>query len=179
MVGIVDWVIFLSPLTNQRHDCGPPCSPYPSSLDEFLKPVLMMLHVMFFFLALCYISAARGEDLSPKTSSIPRLATVSASTPCLCTTWSQISPAVAACTSITLDNIHAPASSAIVLTELKVGSTVTFSGTTTFGFTNSSQFRPIQIAGSNVTIQGTPGSIIDGGGEQYWDGLGSNGGRPK
>ncbi len=80
---------------------------------------------------------------------------------------------------ITLENIHAPASSAIILTKLKTGASVTFSGTTTFEFTNSSQFRPIQIAGSNVTIQGAPDSIIDGGGPQYWDGLGSNGGLPK
>jgi polygalacturonase len=27
-----------------------------------------------------------------------------------------------------------------------------------------------------VTIKGSPGSIIDGGGQMYWDGLGSNGG---
>jgi polygalacturonase len=81
--------------------------------------------------------------------------------------------------SITLDNIHAPASSAIILTKLKTGASVVFKGTTSFGFTNSSQFRPIQISGSNVTIRGTRGSIIDGGGQQYWDGLGSNGGLPK
>jgi polygalacturonase len=81
--------------------------------------------------------------------------------------------------SITLSDIHAPASSALILTKLKTGATLIFSGTTSFGFTNSSQFKPIQIAGSNVTIRGTPGSIIDGGGAQYWDGLGSNGGLPK
>ncbi|KAH8803081.1 glycosyl hydrolases family 28-domain-containing protein [Xylogone sp. PMI_703] len=99
--------------------------------------------------------------------------------PCLCTAWSQISAAQAACMSITLDNIHAPASSAIALTKLQTGASVIFSGNTTFGFTNSSQFRPIQISGNNITIRGTPGSIIDGGGPQYWDGLGSNGGLPK
>jgi hypothetical protein len=37
-------------------------------------------------------------------------------TPCLCTAYSQISPAVAACMSITLSDIHAPASSALILT---------------------------------------------------------------
>ncbi|TVY73595.1 putative endopolygalacturonase D [Lachnellula suecica] len=132
-----------------------------------------------------YLTAQRvsGEvvPLDSNATSIaspPALASTTA-TPCICTEWSQISPAVAECTSITLDNIQAPASSAIILTKLKTGTSVTFSGTTTFGFTNSSQFRPIQIAGNNVTIQGAPGSIIDGGGPQYWDGLGSNGGLPK
>jgi polygalacturonase len=81
--------------------------------------------------------------------------------------------------SITLDNIHAPVSSAIILTKLKTGAEVVFSGTTTFGFTTSSQFKPIQINGNNITIRGAPGSVIDGGGQQYWDGLGTNGGIPK
>ncbi|EGX50103.1 hypothetical protein AOL_s00076g454 [Orbilia oligospora ATCC 24927] len=101
------------------------------------------------------------------------------SAPCHCTEYSQIAPAVSSCKDITLENIHAPRSSAILLTKLQQGSTVTFAGLTSFEFTNSSQFRPIQIAGNNVTIKGAPGSVIDGGGQMYWDGLGNNGGVPK
>ncbi|TVY41645.1 putative endopolygalacturonase D, partial [Lachnellula subtilissima] len=100
-------------------------------------------------------------------------------TPCFCTTYPQIAPAISACPSLTLHNIHAPAHSAIALTSLVPGTMITFSGTTTFAYTPDSQFRPIQISGSRVSIRGAPGSIIDGGGEMYWDGLGSNGGVAK
>ncbi len=74
--------------------------------------------------------------------------------------------------SIMLDNIHAPVSSAIILTKLKTGAGVVFSGTTKFGFTNSFQFNPIQINGNNVTVRGAPTSVIDGGRHQYWMALG-------
>ena len=33
--------------------------------------------------------------------------------------------------------------------------------------------------GAGVTIKGAPGSILDGNGQAYWDGQGSNGGVPK
>lgn len=49
----------------------------------------------------------------------------------------------------------------------------------TFGFTPNKDFDPIVISGTNVTITGAPGHMIDGNGPAYWDGLGSNGGAPK
>ncbi|KUJ06425.1 uncharacterized protein LY89DRAFT_769533 [Mollisia scopiformis] len=103
----------------------------------------------------------------------------SSSTPCTCTAYSQIAPAVAACTQITLQDISVPTNSSINLASLKAGSTVTFAGTTTFAFTNSSTFNPITLGGSGVTILGAPGSVLDGNGQAYWDGQGSNGGVPK
>jgi polygalacturonase len=78
-----------------------------------------------------------------------------------------------------LSNIAAPNGSAINLSGLKIGTTVTFDGLTTFGFTNSSTFNPITIGGESITITASPGAIIDGNGQGYWDGLGSNGGVPK
>jgi polygalacturonase len=78
-----------------------------------------------------------------------------------------------------LSNIAAPGGSAIDLSKLKAGATVTFDGLTTFGFTNSSSFNPITIGGQGITVTANPGAIIDGNGQAYWDGLGSNGGVPK
>jgi polygalacturonase len=49
----------------------------------------------------------------------------------------------------------------------------------TFGFTNSSSFNPIQVSGKNVTVTAAIGAVIDGNGQAYWDGQGSNGGVPK
>lgn len=67
----------------------------------------------------------------------------------------------------------------IDVSKVKANSVVTFAGTTTFAFTNLSSFDPIILGGKNVTVTAAPGSIIDGNGPAYWDGLGSNGGVPK
>jgi polygalacturonase len=104
---------------------------------------------------------------------------VTSGTPCVCTAYSQISAAVASCTNIVLSNIAAPDGSAIDLSGLQAGTTVTFDGLTTFGFTNSSSFNPMTISGAGITITANPGAVIDGNGQAYWDGLGSNGGVPK
>jgi polygalacturonase len=78
-----------------------------------------------------------------------------------------------------LSNIAAPNGSAIDLSKLKAGATVTFDGVTTFGFVNSSSFNPMTIGGKGITVTANPGAIIDGNGQAYWDGQGSNGGVPK
>ncbi|RDL33839.1 putative polygalacturonase [Venustampulla echinocandica] len=99
---------------------------------------------------------------------------------CFCTEYSQISVAVASCTAITLQDIAVPdGGNSIDLSKLKDNSVVTFAGKTTFGFTNSSSFDPIILGGKGVTITSAPGAIIDGNGQAYWDGIGSNGGVPK
>ena len=116
--------------------------------------------------------------LIPSVLAVPQAS--SAASPCTATAYSQIAAAVASCTNIVLQDIAAPTNSTINLTNLKEGSVVTFAGLTTFAFTNSSTFNPIVInEATDVTIQGAPGSIIDGNGQAYWDGQGSNGGVPK
>ncbi|RAL61995.1 hypothetical protein DID88_002484 [Monilinia fructigena] len=102
-----------------------------------------------------------------------------AQTPCIATKYSEIAPCVGSSTDIILKDVYAPSNSAIDLRKLKAGTTVTFAGKTTFGFTNDSSFEPILIGGSGITITGEPDAIIDGNGQAYWDGLGSNGGVPK
>ena len=115
---------------------------------------------------------------SVSTTSSASSSTTSA-TPCFCTDYSQISAAVASCTDIVLSNIAVPGGAAINLSALKAGATVTFDGLTTFGFTNLSTFDPVTIGGKGITVTANPGAVIDGNGQAYWDGLGSNGGVPK
>lgn len=102
-----------------------------------------------------------------------------AHTACTASVYSQIAPCVASSTAIVLKNIYAPSNSSIDLSALKDGTTVTFAGKTTFGFTNVSTFDPIKLGGSGITVTAEPDAIIDGNGQAYWDGIGSNGGVPK
>jgi polygalacturonase len=37
----------------------------------------------------------------------------------------------------------------------------------------------IQIGGTDITVQGAPGHVLDGNGPAWWDGEGSNGGKAK
>ncbi len=122
---------------------------------------------------------------------------VGAGTACTASVYAQITSVVASCTNIVLENISAPASSTIDLTKLKDGSTVTFAGKTvsfsgrevyickriltkqTFGKTSDSDFDPIVVSGTDITITGASGHSIDGNGAAYWDGQGSNGGADK
>ena len=49
----------------------------------------------------------------------------------------------------------------------------------TFGTTSNSNFNPIVIGGTDITITAESGAVIDGNGQAYWDGQGSNGGVAK
>lgn len=98
---------------------------------------------------------------------------------CTVTAYADISSAVASCTNIILSGISAPASSTIDLSALQTGTTVTFAGTTSFGYTEDADFDPIVISGHSITITGAEGHVIDGNGQAYWDGEGSNGGTDK
>ncbi|KAJ0163345.1 putative endopolygalacturonase D [Colletotrichum tanaceti] len=98
---------------------------------------------------------------------------------CIVTEYADIANAVATCTDITLSNIAAPENGPIDLQKLKNGATVTFDGTTTFATTVDKKFDPIIISGTDITVTGAPGHVIEGNGAAYWDGLGSNGGGDK
>ncbi|KDN61461.1 putative glycosyl hydrolase family 28 [Colletotrichum sublineola] len=98
---------------------------------------------------------------------------------CTVTEFAGIANAVEACTNITLLNIAAPENSPIDLQNLQRGATVTFAGTTTFATTINKAFDPIIISGTDITVTGAPGHVIEGNGAAYWDGLGSNGGGEK
>ncbi|KAJ4387860.1 hypothetical protein N0V93_008463 [Gnomoniopsis smithogilvyi] len=106
-------------------------------------------------------------------------ATSASASTCTVTAAADVASAVASCTSIELSNLVMPANVTLDLTELQNHTSVVFSGTTQFGFSPDEDFNPIEISGSYITVTGAPGSVIDGNGSAYWDGLGSNGGAVK
>jgi polygalacturonase len=84
--------------------------------------------------------------------------------------------AVASCTAITISGITVPAGTTLDLTKVKTGTTITFTGTTTFAYKEWAG-PLISVAGTNIKVTGT--GTLDGLGAQYWDGEGSNGGKTK
>ncbi|KAJ0114423.1 hypothetical protein N8I77_003202 [Diaporthe amygdali] len=100
-------------------------------------------------------------------------------TTCTVTAAADVASAVASCSNILLDNLSMPASSTLDLQKLQPSAVVTFGGTTSFGYTADEDFDPIVVSGDYITVTGAPGHVIDGNGQAYWDGLGSNGGTSK
>ncbi|KAF7289489.1 Polygalacturonase 3 [Mycena chlorophos] len=99
-------------------------------------------------------------------------------TACTVTAIAALASATAACTNIVISNLAVPSSTTLNLSKLKTGTTVTFTGTTTFAYTDWDDDL-IEIGGEDITIIGAAGSIIDGNGQAWWDGQGSNGGVTK
>jgi polygalacturonase len=114
------------------------------------------------------------------SSSAPASPSAAASSPTAChvTEYSAIPAATAACTSITLDSITVPGNRTIDLSKLKTGSKVTFSGTTFWEYFDAN-YPFIKVGGTDIEITATEGAVLDGNGEAWWDGLGSNGGVAK
>lgn len=97
---------------------------------------------------------------------------------CYVTAYSAIPAATAACTSITLDGITVPGNSTIDLSKLKTGTKVTFKGTTFWEYFDAN-YPFIKVGGADLEITATDGAVLDGNGQSWWDGLGSNGGLAK
>jgi polygalacturonase len=57
-------------------------------------------------------------------------------------------------------------------------SQVTFQGTTTFAY-KEWKGPLISVSGTNITVNGATGHVIDGNGPKWWDGQGGNGGKDK
>ena len=98
--------------------------------------------------------------------------------PCYVTAYSAIPAATATCTSITLDCITVPGNSTIDLSKLKTGTKVTFKGTTFWEYFDAN-YPFIKVGGTDLKITAAEGAILDGNGQSWWDGLGSNGGIKK
>ncbi|CAJ2511684.1 Uu.00g073090.m01.CDS01 [Anthostomella pinea] len=108
----------------------------------------------------------------------PRQATPTSSDICSVTAYAAVPAATASCTSITLESINVPGDETLDLSKLKTGTTVTFAGTTTFDFFEG-DYNLIEVGGTNITITANPDAVIDGNGQAWWDGQGSNGGIAK
>jgi polygalacturonase len=84
----------------------------------------------------------------------------------------------ASCTAIIIKDMTVPAGTTLDLTKLKDGTTVTFQGTTTFGYKEWAG-PLISVSGTKITVNGATGHVIDANGAKWWDGQGSNGGKTK
>ncbi|KAF2850129.1 glycoside hydrolase family 28 protein [Plenodomus tracheiphilus IPT5] len=84
----------------------------------------------------------------------------------------------ASCTAIVIKDMTVPAGTTLDLTKLKTGTTVTFQGTTTFGY-KEWEGPLISVSGTNIKVSGASGHLIDGNGAKWWDGKGTNGGKKK
>lgn len=124
-------------------------------------------------------TSAKAAATTTSAAAVTSSAAAGDANACTVTEYADISSAVASCTNIVLSGISAPASSTIDLQALQTGATVTFAGTTSFGTTADSDFDPIVVSGHDITITGADGHVIDGNGQAYWDGEGSNGGTDK
>jgi polygalacturonase len=82
------------------------------------------------------------------------------------------------CATIVLSALAVPSGTTLDLTDLNSGTSVIFEGTTTFGY-KEWDGPLVSVSGTDITVTGASGSVLDGGGAQYWDGKGSNGGKTK
>lgn len=80
---------------------------------------------------------------------------------CTVTANARISSAVKLCTNILLSGVSAPASSTLSLA-LQTGAALTFAGETTFGTTADSNFDPIVLTGTDITVTRAPNHVVDG-----------------
>ncbi|KAH6656562.1 the polygalacturonase [Truncatella angustata] len=104
--------------------------------------------------------------------------TKSSASTCTFTSAASASASKASCSNIVLSGITVPAGETLDLTGLTSGTTVTFEGTTTFEYKEWSG-PLISVSGTDITVTGASGHVIDGNGAKWWDGEGSNGGVTK
>lgn len=97
---------------------------------------------------------------------------------CTFTDASQASASKKSCATIVLDNIAVPSGTTLDLTDLTSGTSVVFEGETTWGYEEWSG-PLLSISGEDIAISGNSGHTLNGGGAQWWDGEGGNGGKTK
>ncbi|KAI1411729.1 glycoside hydrolase family 28 protein [Hypoxylon sp. FL1857] len=103
---------------------------------------------------------------------------LASSSSCTFTSISSLSAQKKSCTNIVLNGIAVPAGHTLDPTGLTRGTIVTFQGTTTFGY-KEWEGPFVSVSGTDITVKGASGHVIDGNGAKRWDGKGGNGGKTK
>jgi polygalacturonase len=116
--------------------------------------------------------------VAPSATTPPSSTTSPTADACYVTKFSAIPAATAACTDITLDGITVPGNSTIDLSKLKKGTKVTFKGKTFWEYFDAN-YPFIKVGGTDLEITAAEGAVLDGNGQAWWDGIGSNGGVKK
>ncbi|KAL9618542.1 MAG: hypothetical protein Q9160_006726 [Pyrenula sp. 1 TL-2023] len=99
-------------------------------------------------------------------------------TTCTFTDAAAASKSKTSCSTVVLSNIAVPSGTTLDMTKLNSGTHVIFEGTTTFGYKEWAG-PLVSVSGTDITVTGTSGSVLDGQGSRWWDGQGSNGGKTK
>jgi hypothetical protein len=144
---------------------------------------------LLFFLA-TFSLAINAALLNGNEAGIAASRTSEFVVPCTVTQFQDIPSATESCTDITIQDVTVPGAETLDLSELKKGTKITFAGTTVRQVrpgslrqnteTMSQRFEfaednvdLIQIGGTDITVEGAPGHILDGNGQAWWDGLGN------
>ncbi|MCJ1447943.1 MAG: Polygalacturonase 2 [Stictis urceolatum] len=97
---------------------------------------------------------------------------------CIFTAASAVSASKKSCATIVVSGITVPSGTTLDLTKLNDGTHVIFEGTTTFGY-KEWEGPLVSVSGTDISVTGASGHVIDGNGAKWWDGEGSNGGKTK
>ena len=98
--------------------------------------------------------------------------------PCPISSINDLAAAKKSCYNITIGDLVVPAGKTLDLTQLNTGTTVTFTGKVTFGYTQ--WVGPlVSVSGTEITVKGTSSNVLDGYGAAWWDGKGSAKGKIK
>lgn len=79
--------------------------------------------------------------------------------------FDDVASAKASYTSITISSMAVPAGETLDLTGLQTGTTVTFTGTTTFAYSEW-EGPLVSVSGTDITVTGS--GTLDGNGASYW-----------
>ncbi|GFN14399.1 hypothetical protein AtubIFM56815_005576 [Aspergillus tubingensis] len=97
---------------------------------------------------------------------------------CTFTSASEASESISSCSDVVLSGIEVPAGETLDLSDAADGSTITFEGTTSFGY-KEWKGPLIRFGGKDLTVTMADGAVIDGDGSRWWDSKGTNGGKTK